>query len=66
MTVEPISEERANRCLSRIELLSKIREEVLWHDSLTKRLTLCQYSPEIPLWWKPGEHDKDLLIGDAK
>ncbi|XP_067933470.1 chromodomain-helicase-DNA-binding protein 8-like [Watersipora subatra] len=66
LVVEPISEERANRCLSRIDLLNKIREEVLWHESLTKRLTLCQFSPEIPMWWKPGEHDKDLLIGAAK
>lgn len=66
LLVEPISEERASRALSRIDLLNKIREEVLWHDQLTKRLTLCQFSPEIPLWWKPGEHDKDLLIGAAK
>lgn len=66
MVVDTISEERATRCLTRIELLNKIREEILWHDQLTKRLTLCQFSPEMPPWWKPGEHDKDLLIGAAK
>ncbi|XP_064466588.1 chromodomain-helicase-DNA-binding protein 7-like isoform X3 [Ornithodoros turicata] len=64
--VEPISEERATRCLQRIELLSKIREEVLPHRELDERLKLCQPSMDLPEWWICGRHDKDLLIGAAK
>ncbi|KAL3243971.1 hypothetical protein MRX96_019550 [Rhipicephalus microplus] len=64
--VEPISEERATRCLQRIELLSKIREEILPHPELDERLKLCQPSMDLPDWWICGRHDKDLLIGAAK
>ena len=61
--VEPITEERASRCMARIELLNKIRESVLWHDQLDEHLKLCRMSNDMPDWWKPGEHDKELLIG---
>ena len=64
--VEPITEERANRCLARIELLSKIREQILWHPKLEERLKMCQLTASMPDWWQSGEHDKDLLIGAAK
>ncbi len=66
MYVEPITEERAGRCLARIDMLNKIREHILWHPKLEERLKLCQSSPDMPEWWLPGEHDKDLLIGAAK
>ena len=64
--VEPITEERANRCLTRIDLLNKVRETVLWHPKLEERLKLCQPSADMPDWWIPGVHDKELLIGAAK
>lgn len=66
MYVEPITDERANRCLARIDLLCQVREQILWHPKLEERLKLCQSSPDMPEWWVPGEHDKDLLIGAAK
>jgi len=64
--VLPITEERANRCLARIDLLNKIREQILWHPWLDARLALCQPSSYLPQWWICGQHDKDLLIGAAK
>ncbi|CAL8099894.1 unnamed protein product [Calicophoron daubneyi] len=64
--IDPISEERANRCLSRIDLLARIRNVVLPHPCLNERLQLCQRSSEIPSWWIPGKHDGELLRGAAK
>uniref|UniRef100_A0A8D0GZ08 Chromodomain-helicase-DNA-binding protein 7 n=1 Tax=Sphenodon punctatus TaxID=8508 RepID=A0A8D0GZ08_SPHPU len=64
--IEPIKEERASRTLYRIELLRKIREQVLHHPQLGERLKLCQPSLDLPEWWECGKHDKDLLIGAAK
>ncbi|XP_077208441.1 chromodomain-helicase-DNA-binding protein 7 isoform X2 [Paroedura picta] len=64
--IEPITEERASRTLYRIELLRKVREQVLHHPQLTERLKLCQPSLDLPEWWECGKHDKDLLIGAAK
>ena len=66
ISVDPISEERASRCLARIDLLSKIREEILTHPELEERLQLCQHSMDLPDWWVCGKHDKDLLVGAAK
>ncbi|XP_067128566.1 LOW QUALITY PROTEIN: chromodomain-helicase-DNA-binding protein 7-like [Centruroides vittatus] len=63
---EPISEERASRCLQRIDLLNKIREEIMTHPELDLRLKLCQPSMDLPDWWQCGKHDKDLLIGAAR
>lgn len=64
--LEEISEERASRCIQRIKLLSKIREQVLVHSKLEERLRLCQKSMEFPTWWVTGKHDKALLEGVAK
>ncbi|XP_031802227.1 chromodomain-helicase-DNA-binding protein 7 isoform X2 [Sarcophilus harrisii] len=64
--IEPITEERASRTLYRIELLRKIREQVLHHPQLGERLKLCQPSLDLPEWWECGKHDKDLLVGAAK
>jgi hypothetical protein len=66
LIIEPITEERANRCLARIDLLNKVREEVLLHPRLDERMELCQSSFDMPDWWVPGVHDKDLMIGAAR
>ncbi|XP_047133155.1 chromodomain-helicase-DNA-binding protein 8 isoform X1 [Hydra vulgaris] len=63
--IEEISEERANRCIERIKLLSKIRD-VLHHDQINERLKLCEVSPDFPVWWEKGKHDKALLEGVAR
>ncbi|XP_067904816.1 chromodomain-helicase-DNA-binding protein 6 isoform X2 [Heterodontus francisci] len=64
--VEPITEERASRTLYRIELLRKVREQVLQSPQLNERLKLCRPSLYLPVWWECGKHDRDLLIGTAK
>lgn len=64
--VEPITEERAAKTLYRIELLRKIREQVLRCPQLHERLQLCRPSLYLPVWWECGKHDRDLLIGTAK
>ncbi|XP_049635056.1 chromodomain-helicase-DNA-binding protein 6 isoform X1 [Suncus etruscus] len=64
--VEPIPEERAAKTLYRIELLRKIREQVLTCPQLHERLQLCRPSLYLPVWWECGKHDRDLLIGTAK
>ncbi|KAM3877683.1 chromodomain-helicase-DNA-binding protein 6 [Diretmus argenteus] len=64
--VEPLTEERAARTLYRIELLRKIREQVLRHPLLSARLQLCRPSLYLPVWWECGKHDRDLLIGAAR
>ncbi|XP_037668365.1 chromodomain-helicase-DNA-binding protein 6 isoform X3 [Choloepus didactylus] len=64
--VEPITEERASKTLYRIELLRKVREQVLKCPQLHERLQLCRPSLYLPVWWECGKHDRDLLIGTAK
>lgn len=64
--LEPISEERAMRCLQRIDLLSAVREELLPHPKFDDLLSLCEASFEVPQWWIPVQHDRDLLAGVAK
>ncbi|XP_031342134.1 chromodomain-helicase-DNA-binding protein 7 isoform X2 [Photinus pyralis] len=65
-TIEHISEEKARRTLERLELLSRIREEIVTHPKLDDRLKVCATSADMPEWWLPGKHDKDLLLGVAK
>ncbi|CAH8676514.1 choline dehydrogenase 6 [Schistosoma haematobium] len=66
LVIDPISEERASRCLSRIDLLVRIRNNILQHPDLEERLKLCQSSSDLPGWWIPGKHDKELLFAAAK
>ncbi|XP_055078132.1 chromodomain-helicase-DNA-binding protein 6 isoform X2 [Periophthalmus magnuspinnatus] len=66
LVVEPLTEERAARTLYRIELLRKIREQVLRHPLLSARLQLCRPSLYLPVWWESGKHDRDLLLGAAR
>lgn len=66
LIIDPITEERASRTLYRIELLRRIREQVLPNPLLSERLKLCQPSPDLPEWWECGRHDHDLLLGASK
>lgn len=64
--VDQLSPAKARQILDRVDLLSKIREEILSHPHLEERLSLCQPSGDTPEWWQPGKHDKELLLGAAK
>uniref|UniRef100_A0A8C4J301 Chromodomain helicase DNA binding protein 8 n=1 Tax=Dromaius novaehollandiae TaxID=8790 RepID=A0A8C4J301_DRONO len=65
--IEPVSEERASRTLYRVDLLRRLREQVLCHPLLPERLALCQPpGPELPAWWECGRHDGELLRGAEK
>ncbi|XP_051865740.1 chromodomain-helicase-DNA-binding protein 8-like isoform X1 [Pristis pectinata] len=66
LLVKQVTEERATRTLYRIELLRRVREEVLCHPQLQEHLRLCQPSPELPDWWECGRHDLELLQGVAR
>lgn len=66
MRVEPVTEERAARCLQKIDLISAVREEILPHPRFDELLQLCEVSFEVPQWWLPREHDQSLLVGVAK
>lgn len=66
LNVESITEERASKCLARIEFLSKIREHTLTHPKLSDLLEQCVIQNDLPDWWEPGKHDKDLLLAAAK
>jgi chromodomain-helicase-DNA-binding protein 7 len=64
--VDPLPEDRARRAIDRIDLLNKIREEIIRHEKLDERLKLALPSLDMPEWWIPGKHDKDLLIGAVR
>lgn len=64
--MDQLSPAKARQILDRVDLLSKIREEILSHPHLEERLSLCQPSGDTPDWWLPGKHDKELLLGAAK
>uniref|UniRef100_A0A8C7LDT1 Chromodomain helicase DNA binding protein 7 n=1 Tax=Oncorhynchus kisutch TaxID=8019 RepID=A0A8C7LDT1_ONCKI len=66
LIIDPITEERASRTLYRIELLRRIREQVLPNPLLGERLRLCQPSSDLPEWWACRRHDHDLLLGASK
>lgn len=66
INVEAIPEDRASKCLSRIDFFSRIREQTMTHPELDQRLQLCQSQSDLPDWWENGKHDKDLLIAACK
>ncbi|XP_069044794.1 chromodomain-helicase-DNA-binding protein 8-like [Lepisosteus oculatus] len=66
LSIAPITEERASRTLYRIGLLRRVREQVLPHPALEERLALVQPGPELPLWWRTPQHDRELLLGAAR
>lgn len=66
INVESVTEERAVRCLTRIDFLNKIREQIIVHPELDERLKMCMPQSDLPDWWEHGKHDKDLLLAAAK
>lgn len=66
VTVDTITEDRAMKCLARIEFLNKIREQIVVHPELDNRLKQCHPQSDLPDWWENGKHDKDLLLAAAK
>ena len=36
------------------------------HPELDERLRLCDTALDLPDWWVPGKHDKDLLFGATR
>ena len=61
-----VPEERAELVLDRIEMMNTIRDEVILHPELGERLKLCDTALDLPDWWVPGKHDKELLYGAAR
>ncbi len=66
LSIEAIEEAKAKKILNRIQLIKSVRKEVLSHDKLDERLLLCEPASDLPEWWIPGKHDKDLLQGVAR
>jgi hypothetical protein len=66
IVVEVITEERASRCLQRIDLLNRLRNEVKNKEQLDERIKLCKPSIDLPDWWVPVKHDRDLALAAAK
>ncbi len=65
MIPESLSEERCNKVLQRVELMNRVRS-ALRSDHFDERIQLCRRSADLPPWWRPGEHDRHLLIGVSK
>merc|ERR1712066_331700 len=66
VTPEPITEEKANKVLERLDMGKKLRQEIVAHPNLDERLLLALDNQDLPEWWIPGKHDRDLLFGVAK
>ena len=64
--VEPITEERAARCLQRIDMMNKIRLEILKAKDLDHILSKCTFTADLPDWYVPGKHDKELVKAAAR
>ena len=64
--VENISTERASRCLMKINIISKIRNEIIVHPKIEERIKLCENTNDFPPWWIAGYHDLDILKGISK
>ena len=66
-SVEPVPEEKARKVLERVDLLSRLREEVAPLPDLRERLErTAEPALDLPEWWIPGRHDTDLVLGAAR
>jgi hypothetical protein len=64
--IEALPVEKAQFILERIGFLRKLREKIVHHEDLANRLQLCDTAKDLPDWWIPIQHDRDLLLGAAK
>ncbi len=65
--VELISEERASRCIQRVELLNKVRIDVLKNEKFDEWVgKKCLPSSDLPDWWIPCVHDAELVRAVAR
>ena len=61
-----LNEDRAKRILQRVEMLNKAREDIITHPDIEERIKKCDLEQDLPDWWVPGLHDRDLLFGAAR
>ncbi|XP_042238022.1 chromodomain-helicase-DNA-binding protein 7-like isoform X2 [Homarus americanus] len=61
--VDRLPEERARRVLERVDLLNRLRNDIIPNPGLKEALELALPSKDMPDWWIPGKHDHDLLKG---
>ncbi|KAK8737028.1 hypothetical protein OTU49_004766 [Cherax quadricarinatus] len=61
--VDRLPEERARRVLERVDLLNRLRNDIIPNTNLKSALDLSLPSKDMPDWWIPGKHDHDLLKG---
>lgn len=66
MQVEVISEDRAMRCLQRVDMLNKVRQDVLKHKEFEAWMANCLPSPDLPDWWVNSKHDVELVKAAAR
>ena len=66
VTLDPISPEKAQRVLDHVEKLRKIRDDILPSPYFRERTQKCDTALDLPSWWVPGKHDRDLVRGVAK
>lgn len=66
LAIDPIDEIKAKKILTRVELIRSIRDDALSHEKLDERMLLCEPASDLPDWWIPGKHDKDLIQGVAR
>merc|ERR1712087_222838 len=66
VTAELITEDKAHKVLERLDMFKKLRQEVIIHPNLDERMLLALETQDLPDWWVPGKHDKDLLFGVAR
>lgn len=64
--VDRLPEERARRVLERVDLLNRLRNDVLPSPALEGALKLALPSRDMPDWWIPAKHDLDLIKGVAR
>ena len=47
-------------------MFKNLRQEIVTHPNLDERLLLALDNQDLPEWWIPGKHDRDLLFGVAR
>ncbi len=68
LQVEVISEERATRCIQRVEMLNKVRGDIVRHEKFEEWISVdnCGGGSDLPDWWIVGKHDRELVKAAAR